>query len=519
MAGRAAYPGPDHPDPLSAFVEALQRQWATNCGALFNSACFLLWFLPVTLAGYWGLGRWRQAASSNGPLGSTFTLALDGRRLRLVWLTAASLVFYSLYDVRFAVLLVLTAVVDFAIALRIERHHAAGARGLPSRRRWLAASVAFNLALLAFFKYAMFAAENARGVLALLGTGWTVPGFTIVLPVGISFFTFKTMSYTIEVYRGDVAATHDLVKYVAFVTLFPEMVAGPIVRYEQLGPQLDALPRRLEPALASRGLTLFAVGLAKKVIVADTLAQWIQVPWASASAPLSLGDAWLAVTGYTLQLYFDFSGYSDMAIGLACLLGLQFPLNFDAPYQSRSPQEFWTRWHITLGAFLRDYLYKPLGGNRLGESRLVVNLMVVMVLGGLWHGASWTFIVWGAYHGFVLVLHRVNRDGWARLPTALQVGLTLALVMAGWVWFRAESVPQALQVFRSLVMGIPAWGALTPLRLAALAGLMAVCLRAPPAVRWPTRLGTRWSVATGVLLGVAVALSFGGVSPFLYYQF
>ena len=376
-------------------------------GALFNTYGFLLVFLPACLVGYW---------------------AVRSRTWKLAWLTAASFVFYSFYDVRFTGLLVAAAVVDFVVAQRLE-----GSEGRV-RTRWLVLSIVFNLGLLGVFKYAVFAAATARSIFDVLGLPIQIPGFSIALPVGISFFTFKTMSYTIDVYRREVPATRNLLKYLAFVSLFPELVAGPIVRYSVMDRQMDTIPERLDPSYRITGISLLTLGLAKKVLIADSIAQVVDPIWQHAGTLTSV-EAWTGALGYTFQLYFDFSGYSDMAIGLAALLGFNFPINFRAPYQARNPSDFWGRWHITLSTFLRDYLYIPLGGNRCSPLRVRFNLMVVMLLGGLWHGAAWTFVLWGAYHGLLLVLYQTCAPWWDRRWVWMQRVATFLLVVFGWVLF------------------------------------------------------------------------------------
>lgn len=464
---------------------------AATGGARFNTFAFLLVFFPVVLAGYW---------------------ILRGRRVRLAWLTAASLVFYSLYDVRFTALLVVAAAADFGFALALARSPG------PRRKWWLACSVLFNLGLLFVFKYLAFAVDSAIRLAGWMGVdlGLVVPA--IVLPVGISFFTFKTLSYTLDVYRGEVPATRDFLQFLAFVSLFPELVAGPIVRYRSLGRQLADLPQRLPSVMAVGGLSLFGIGLFKKVAVADSLALWVDPLWALPDP--SMAQAWGAALGYTLQLYFDFSGYSDMAIGIAALLGLRFPVNFRAPYQARSPADFWHRWHITLSTFLRDYLYIPLGGSRGGPGRTTANLMVVMLLGGLWHGAAWHFLAWGAYHGVLLVAHRSIADPWARLPVTVQRGLTFLLVVVGWVLFRAPSLRVARDFLEAMFVPNTQWlaGADILLAIGIVAGLLWVWAARPTSDRAfaPT---WRWAATLGVMMGCTFILMGRGTSPFLYYQF
>ncbi len=468
-----------------------------QCDALFNTYCFVVLFLPLVLLGYWAVPR---------------------RTWKLGYLTAMSLLFYALWDVRFVPLLLASAVVDFVVAQRIEAARLAGA-DRSRAKAWLIVSIAFNLSVLAFFKYAMFFAENARSIFDLAGIPVTIPGFTIVLPVGISFYTFQTLSYTIDVYRGQVPATRNFLKYTCYVTMFPQLVAGPIVRYAKLDEQLDALPARPHRGLLVTGASLFILGLAKKILVADTVARFVEPLWADPHA-LTTVQAWYAALGYTIQLYFDFSGYSDMAIGLGAMMALRFPINFNAPYQAVNISDFWRRWHISLSTFLRDYLYIPLGGNRLGARRAQINMMIVMFLGGLWHGANWTFVVWGVYHGFLLASYRQVQPWWDRMHVAGQRAATLFLVVIGWVVFRANSLGDAGAVYRAMFFGAEiGLEALTPFGVLLLLGIYTFMVLARPTsqLRMPAK---PWHAAVLSTLLLATMVMMGsGQSPFLYYQF
>ncbi len=467
-----------------------------QCDALFNTYCFVVLFLPLVLLGYWAVPR---------------------RTWKLGYLTAMSFLFYALWDVRFVPLLVASAAVDFLVAQRIEA--ARSAQGPGRAKQWLLVSIIFNLGVLGFFKYAMFFAENARSIFDLAGIPVTIPGFQIVLPVGISFYTFQTLSYTIDVYRGQVPATRNFLKYTCYVTMFPQLVAGPIVRYAKLDEQLDALPARPHRGLLVTGSTLFILGLSKKILVADTVARYSEPLWANPAA-LTTVQAWYAALGYTIQLYFDFSGYSDMAIGLGALLALRFPINFNAPYQAVNISDFWRRWHISLSTFLRDYLYIPLGGNRSGARRAQINMLIVMLLGGLWHGAAWTFVVWGLYHGLLLAGYRQVQPGWDRMPLAAQKAATLFLVVLGWVVFRAESLADAGAVYKAMFFGAELGLAdLTPFAVILLGGIYAFMALARPTaqLRMPAK---PWHAAVLATLLLATMVMMGsGQSPFLYYQF
>ncbi len=440
---------------------------------------------------------------------------IPSRSWKLFWITLASFTFYAFWDARFVVLLAGSAVVDFAVAQRIA------AAQPQARKRWLLASILFNLGVLGVFKYAVFVADNARSLFALAGLPVEVPYFSIVLPVGISFYTFQTMSYTIDVYRGHVEPTRSFAKYLAYVTLFPQLVAGPIVRYRSVSDQLDAMPRRLPSAALGMGLTLFTLGLAKKILVADPIAARVDPIWAQPES-LTTVTAWLATLGYTAQLYFDFSGYSDMAIGLGFLLGLKFPINFRAPYQALNPSDFWRRWHISLSTFLRDYLYIPLGGNRRGARRAQINMLIVMLLGGLWHGAAWTFVVWGLYHGLLLAAYSFAGERWNALPVALQRGSMFLLASLGWVVFRSPDLATAGQVYGALIvptgLSIAALGVLMQPAVLGLAAALIFTQVAKPNADRVFKPGPWRALATAALL-VASVYMLSDDSPFLYYQF
>ena len=338
---------------------------------LFNSQIFLIFFMPVTVIGYYLL-----AARASWRMG---------------WVLLASLVFYGYWDIRFLPLLLFSVVMNWLLARNFGRHHHPIVPLL---------GVAANLLIIGVFKYANFFAGNVSMMI-----GGDFSPWDIVLPLGISFFTFQQISYLMDLRRGR-APVYPFGQYALYVTFFPQLIAGPIVRHNELISQFEQAPlREGSTERLSRGMTLFLIGLCKKVVLADTLAG-IATPLFTLIADgksLTFAEAWIAAGGYTLQLYFDFSGYSDMAIGLGLLFGFTIPTNFNAPYVAMSIRDFWRRWHITLSRFLRDYLYIPLGGNRFGLPRQIYALMATMILGGLWHGAGWTFVLWGAWHGIGLV--------------------------------------------------------------------------------------------------------------------
>jgi alginate O-acetyltransferase complex protein AlgI len=394
---------------------------------LFNSTDFLLFYLAV-LAVYWGLavtGAWR---------------------LRKVVLLVASYLFYASWSPPFVLLLLATTLVDFSVALRLRA--AASAR---RRRQWILLSLTANLGVLAYFKYGRFLFEN---VWWAFGDTSSMPAFLqITLPLGISFYTFQSVSYTIDVYRGVVAPTRSFPDFALYVAFFPQLVAGPIVRAGTFLPQL-ARSRRVSSADAERALMLIALGLFKKVVCADVLGEYVDQVFGAIDQHRGL-NLLVAIYAYAFQIYFDFSGYSDMAIGLAALLGFHLPVNFHLPYAAQNPSEFWQRWHISLSTWLRDYLYIPLGGNRHGEAWTYRNLMITMLLGGLWHGAAWHFVAWGAYHGLLLVGHRRYLLARPRRETPLAVLLRrlamFHLACAGWVFFRAPSLAESIRFFRNLL--------------------------------------------------------------------
>jgi alginate O-acetyltransferase complex protein AlgI len=375
-------------------------------------------------------------------------------RLRVWFLLSASYFFYACWDYRFLPLIWASSTADWLLG------NAIGRAAEPRRRKlWLTATVIVNLGVLGFFKYFNFGIDTARA--ALQGLGFEPPevALNVLLPVGISFFTFESMSYVIDVYRGQIKPHKSYVEYLTFVAFFPHLVAGPIVRPRDLLPQI-ANPARFGTAEGSEGLFLVAVGLLKKVAIGDYLAVNLVDRVFDAPAQYSALECYTAVVAYSVQIYTDFSGYTDIAIGSALLLGVRFPKNFDAPYKAHNIVDFWRRWHISLSTWLRDYLYIPLGGNRKGRLRTYLNLMLTMLLGGLWHGANFTFVVWGGIHGLLLAGTRAFQEFRARWRPdpgperrwlrVLSVVLTLHAVMAAWVFFRAESLQKAWSVYAQL---------------------------------------------------------------------
>lgn len=485
---------------------------------LFNSDVFLFAFLPLTLAGFYAL---RVFASV---------------RAAKMWLVVASLAFYAWWSPAYIFLLLFSIIANFGLGYLIAR----GARP----RFWLFVGIALNLVLLGYYKYAGFFLENVD---SLFGTGWTI--WRIILPIGISFFTFQQIAYLVDVSRKR-AMEYAFFDYVLFVSFFPQLIAGPIVHHQEMMPQFERMRERQhildDFAL---GVTVFTFGLFKKVIIADTLALYATPVFGAADAGLAIdaAAAWQGALAYTGQIYFDFSGYSDMAIGLGLMFGIRLPINFFSPYKSKSIIEFWRRWHITLSRFLRDYLYIPLGGNRKGATRRYLNLFLVMLIGGLWHGAGWTFVVWGALHGIYLMInhawHKFSppRTGAERLGGYAAQGLTLIAVIAAWVFFRAETFGGALSMLTGMAgMSDGALELFTSESLLPIAAAMGIALLLPNTLEIARYVGPSddhhlkdmlgrktpltwrpsvlWALVTAATLGVCI-MNLWRTSEFLYFQF
>jgi len=477
---------------------------------VFSSQIFLFWFLPLALAGY-------------------YALAAGPRALRHLFLTAVSYVFYGWANPPFALILLFSTAIDFLLGLWIARKPCVpGGPRTRGQRAGLWLSVAMNLGLLGYFKYANFAVDSYASLMELLGLehlAWR-DFVRVTLPLGISFYTFQSMSYTIDVYRGQVAATRSFVDFAAFVSLFSQLVAGPIIRYSEVARQLVERTHTFEKF--ARGVAMFAFGLAKKVLLANPCGKVADTCFEAGS--LYALDAWVGAVAYAFQIYFDFSGYSDMAIGLGLMTGFVFPKNFDSPYKSRSITEFWNRWHISLSTWLRDYLYVPLGGNRLGPRRTYANLMITMLLGGLWHGASWNFVIWGGIHGAWLALERARgrRSLFAGAPPALQTATTFGVVLLSWVFFRAADLDDALRYLRAMAgAGEVAEGAALvsgvvyqPYYVGSMAAAAAVAWLAPQSWDLTRRIDARRAALAVALLWLACALLFAqAFNPFIYFIF
>lgn len=403
---------------------------------LFNSYIFIFGFLPLVLAGYHLMARHQP-------------------QLTAPWLVTASLVFYSWWNSSYLLLLLLSVIFNYVVGSLLGR--AAPGRIL-YKKGIFCLGVAANIGLLGYYKYAHFITDNLNLV---LHTSFHLE--TIILPLAISFFTFQQIAYLVDAYRGE-TREYDFLRYCLFVTFFPQLIAGPIVHHQEMMPQLKtALHRGLRADNLAPGLALFIVGLFKKVILADTLAEYAAPVFAAAetSYVLSFSEAWVGALAYALQLYFDFSGYADMALGLGRMFGISLPINFLSPYKAKNIADFWRRWHITLSRFLRDYIYFPMGGNRAGSARALRNLIVTMLLGGIWHGAGWTFTLWGLSHGLLLAGYYLWRKSTARLtehirgplPAFLALLTTQLVVVLTWVLFRAETITGAAALYQALAGG------------------------------------------------------------------
>ncbi len=397
---------------------------------VFSSEIFLFYFLPLVLGVYYLLIR-----ASN--------------TVRMSWLTLMSYTFYGWWRIDFTLLMLISTVIDYCCGKKV---------GNPATKRpkiWVLASMVSNLGLLAYFKYANFFVENYNSVIAPLVSADAISDWQrVVLPVGISFYTFQSMSYTIDIYRKQAKPVGNILELAAYVSLFPQLVAGPIVRYGTVHEQIKKRSHTLEKL--GTGSRLFMMGFAKKMILADGVG--IIADEVFGRSDPGFCQAWSGAIAYAFQLYYDFSAYSDMAIGLGLMFGFSFPCNFNSPYKATSITDFWRRWHISLSSWLRDYLYIPLGGSKRGSIRTYVNLMITMVLGGLWHGAQWTFIIWGTFHGLLLAIERIIQGRLlGGLPNFLRILWTFFLVVCGWVAFRAKDMDGAILMYKGM-FGFNGWG-------------------------------------------------------------
>jgi alginate O-acetyltransferase complex protein AlgI len=484
---------------------------------VFSSSVFLFLFLPVVLVLY---------------------AFLPFLALRNIFLLTASLFFYAWGEQSFVLVLVASIAVNYLFGLAIGRSEDRG----PRTRWFAAAAIAANLGLLAFYKYGNFAVDNLNALFAPLGFD-PLHLDPLHLPIGISFFTFQAMTYVIDIYRKEAQVQRNPLNVGLYLSMFPQLIAGPIVRYRAVAAQITSRTVTLDKF--SSGAERFIIGLGKKMILANTVGAAADRIFSLPGESLTTGVAWVGTVCYTFQIYFDFSGYSDMAIGLGLIFGFRFPENFRYPYVSRSIREFWRRWHITLSAWFRDYLYIPLGGSRRAPARVYVNLFTVFFLCGLWHGAAWTFVIWGMIHGLFIVLERLGLERLlGKLPRAAQHAYLMFVVMTAWVFFRAETASHAL-VYLKAMAGFSLGDGIeyhpgTFLNLELSLALLAAAAASMPTGRWlGSLLGTRPAepgeslpqptreglllVKTGclgvILAACAMLLASGTHNPFIYFRF
>ena len=485
---------------------------------VFSSHLFLFYFLPTVLLLYYAMPR-------------------RGRHLVL---TILSYIFYGWANPLFMVLMITSTIVDYVCGLAMTGQFRRGAWSQPiplleragtrtrGQKAALIISICTNLSLLGFFKYFNFAADSYNSIIEMLGLeGWDLDlAFKVTLPLGISFYTFQSMSYSIDVYRGDARAVRSFIDFACYVSMFPQLVAGPIIRFQEIADQLEQRSHTAQKF--ARGAAFVCLGMAKKVLLANSCGKMADLAFGAGS--VGLMDSWVGVTAYAFQIYYDFSGYSDMAIGLGLILGFEFPKNFDSPYIAQSITEFWQRWHLSLSTWLRDYLYIPLGGNRKGPGRTYVNLAIVMLLGGLWHGAAWNFVIWGGIHGTLLAAERAGGRNtiYRGLPRPLRVLLTFVIVLFTWVFFRADDLAHALDYCGSMLGLSGAPGG---------AGLIGGLMYKPYYLMWFLVAGTvawgcpqtwdftrriTWPKAVGLVLVFwlsIIVLTTQEFNPFIYFIF
>ncbi len=486
---------------------------------LFNSYVFILAFLPLVLCGYYLFNRLKRYEWAK------------------LFLIGMSLWFYGYFHPAYLAVIVSSVLVNFGI-----RRALLGRASLPARRLGLALGLSFNLGMLFIFKYYDFFLENVNAVFHS-----ALPLISIALPLGISFFTFQQLSYVLDAWRGD-APDYPFVDYALFVVFFPQLIAGPIVRHSETIPQFnDPARKSFSYENFSRGILAFTLGLAKKLLLADTFGLAVNAVYANLASARSF-DALMGILAYTMQIYFDFSGYCDMAVGLGLMLNIRIPKNFDSPYRSLNVAEFWRRWHITLGSFFTDYLYIPLGGSRRGRARTMLNIMIVFLVSGLWHGADYTFLLWGALHGAAVIVSRLTGVPKKKPLRALSWLITFAFINLSWVFFRAESIPEAWQMLSALgnwhgfgasasyacfepfmtpltkfvMRFVPTGGRGAVYALAALwllAGLYFSILGRNAGERLERFRPTGAHAAVLAVLFVFSVLSLSSVSPFLYFNF
>ncbi|SHG95904.1 MBOAT family O-acyltransferase [Cognatishimia maritima] len=464
---------------------------------VFSTHLFVFLFLPAFLALYYA----------------------SPSRLKSYVICGASYAFYGWWRVEYVLLIFGVSALTYLAAQITLR-----STSEKVRKRALVMGVVFDLLVLGYFKYAVFFANNIDGILTFAGQDG-LDFYDVLLPIGISFHTFQSISFLIDMYRKDAPPPDRFIDFLAFSAMFPQLIAGPVLRYKDLAEQFKTRVHSLEKF--TRGMYRFIIGLAMKVLIADSLAPMADLIFASQNP--TFVESWLGALAYTFQLFFDFAGYSAMAIGLGLMIGFNFPENFNRPYISRSITEFWRRWHITLSSWLRDYLYIPLGGNRLGQSKTLRNIVLTMVLGGFWHGANWTFIIWGFWHGGLMALERVmgSKQSKSVWPERIALPFTFFLVVLGWVIFRSPTVAQSLQMYQGMfglngfgVSDAIAWQLRTSeIAILALASALCFLPRTASDKAIFNTPATRTAAHTALLALVTVKMSASTYSPFLYFQF
>ncbi len=463
---------------------------------LFNSAVFLFLFLPVAYVVFW---------------------TLQTKNARYVWLAISGYVFYGYWNPKFCLLMLFSTIVSYCAGLGFLRWP----ENRRKRKLLLIAPLTVDLLLLGVFKYAGLGVDTFNSVLSIWPVHAPLEPVRIILPIGISFYTFHTITYIVDSYRGKIKPTRNPFEFACYVSLFSQLIAGPIVRFSELQDDLDQIDRKDRRQGLNLGWSFFAIGLMQKMLIADTIAVVADPSFRNVTA-LSSAGAWLLMLGYSYQLYFDFAGYSNMAVGLGHLFGMHIPQNFNSPYQALNPSDFWRRWHISLSRCLRDYLYIPFGGSRAGaEWKTYRNLMITMLLGGLWHGAAWTFVVWGGYHGALLSVYRRWPAIWDEQPIWARRTFTFLLVVIGWALFRAPTWADATNLFSRLLWphsGSWMTGAPVLLAMCIIAGTLAHFGPNTFEIRHQWRPATAFGMVCLVVLCLA-AIYGGQVSPFLYFQF
>lgn len=464
---------------------------------LFNSYVFIFMFWPVTLIVYFALNRFRYTDLSK------------------YWLALSSLFFYGWWNVKYIPLLLGSIVFNYMIGRLLTSKDDTHTTHKRRRKLILTFGIIMNLLLLGYYKYADFFLDNLNHL-----TGGNIPMLHIILPLGISFFTFTQIAYLVDGYRGK-AQEYNFFSYILFVTFYPHLIAGPILHHSEMMPQFDRIRNKIVNwSSLSRGMYIFCIGLIKKVVIADTFAVFANDGFNSATGFV---DSWVAALSYTFQLYFDFSGYTDMAIGVALCFNIKLPENFNSPYKAVNLQDFWRRWHMTLSRFLRDYIYIPLGGNRRGDAIAMRNVIITFLIGGLWHGAGWTFMIWGALHGVGQAIHRL----WAKLGRPLPIWaawfITFIFINITWVFFRSTSWGQALRILKGM-SGLNGAGLHSPLTLLIpiimIAIFLPIVLFTPNSTQRREQMNPDWKTAfTMAVMFVLSLLYLNRISEFLYFNF